>query len=172
MLTLLKVLQSLVRALNSDGTPGQVAAGLALGAALGLTPLVNLHNLIIVAAIALLNVSVPGALLGWLLAVPFGFALDPLFDGLGEVLLIDVGLLEPLWRVIGGTPVLALTNLTNSVTLGSLLAWMLLAFPLYLLARLGVGRYRATIYPRIAGWKVFKAMRASKLYTLYRILQP
>ena len=42
---LLKLLQSLVKALHSDGTPGQLAAGLALGSILGLTPLLNLHNL-------------------------------------------------------------------------------------------------------------------------------
>ena len=41
---LLKLIQSLIKALHSEGTPGQLAAGLALGAILGLTPLWNLHN--------------------------------------------------------------------------------------------------------------------------------
>jgi uncharacterized protein (DUF2062 family) len=44
MLTLLELLQSLVKTLHSDGTPTQIAAGVALGAALGLTPIANLHN--------------------------------------------------------------------------------------------------------------------------------
>jgi uncharacterized protein (DUF2062 family) len=38
MLALLKLIQSIIKTLHSDGTPGQVAAGMALGAALGLTP--------------------------------------------------------------------------------------------------------------------------------------
>ena len=62
MLTLLiKFIQSLVKSLHSEGTPGQVALGVALGACLGLTPLMTLHNLIIFAAIVLLNVSFAGA---------------------------------------------------------------------------------------------------------------
>jgi uncharacterized protein (DUF2062 family) len=44
MLTLLELLQSLVKTLDSEGTPTQIAAGVALGAALGLTPIANLHN--------------------------------------------------------------------------------------------------------------------------------
>ena len=72
----LKLVQSLVKALHSEGTPGQVAAGMALGSILGLTPLVNLHNLVVIALICVLNVSVPGAVLGWALATPLGFALD------------------------------------------------------------------------------------------------
>ena len=38
----------------------------ALGAALGLTPLVNVHNALIFALILVLNVSFGGAMLGWL----------------------------------------------------------------------------------------------------------
>ena len=63
MLMFLRLVQSLVRTLHSDGSPAQVAAGLTLGAALGLTPLLNPHNLIIVSAIFLLNVSFGGAVL-------------------------------------------------------------------------------------------------------------
>ena len=36
----IKFIQSLVKALNSEGTPGQIAAGIALGACFGLTPLI------------------------------------------------------------------------------------------------------------------------------------
>lgn len=172
MLTLVKIIQSLVKALNSDGTPGQVAAGFALGAALGLTPLLSLHNLVIVAAIALLNVSVPGAILGWLVTIPLGFLLDPAFDALGRVLLLDVPALEPVWVTVAGAPVLALTRLNNSVVLGSLVAWIALALPTFYAARLGVGRYRATLYPRVAQSRTFKAVKASKLYNLYRLFRP
>ena len=47
MLALLKLIQSLIKTLHSAGTPGQVAAGMALGSALGLTPLLSLHNLVV-----------------------------------------------------------------------------------------------------------------------------
>ena len=66
----LKLIQSLFKALHSEGTPGQLAAGLALGSILGLTPLWNLHNAVVFALIIVLNVSFAGAMLGWAVFVP------------------------------------------------------------------------------------------------------
>src|SRR4030067_487832 len=101
----LKLLQSLVKALHSEGTPGQVAAGIALGSVLGLTPLVNLHNLVVAGWILVLNVSVPRARLGWAPTVPLGFALDPAFDLVGRTLLMDTPALVPLWTTLANLPV-------------------------------------------------------------------
>jgi len=172
MLLLLRLLQQLVKALNSDGTPGQIAAGMALGAALGLTPLINLHNLIILAAIMVCNVSFPGAMLGWALAVPVGFVLDPLFDLVGRKLLLETPALTGLWAQLYNLPVVPFTNFNNTIVLGSLVSWVVLALPIYFLSRWGVGRYRATLYPRLAQSRVFKAVTASKLYNVYRMFRP
>ena len=92
----LKLLQSLVSALSSKGTPLQVAAGIALGACLGLTPIGNVHNAVVFLLALILNVSLAGFSLGWALFVPVGFALDPLFDAIGRGLLSAHGL-TPLW---------------------------------------------------------------------------
>ena len=51
VLLLLRLLQSFVKTLHSDGTPAQVAAGFALGASLGLTPVFTVHNAIVIAAL-------------------------------------------------------------------------------------------------------------------------
>jgi len=93
---LLKLLQSLIKALHSDGTPGQLAAGLVLGSILGLTPLLSLHNALVFALIIILNVSFPAAMVGWAIATPFGFILDPLFDAVGRALLLGV---TACWRL-------------------------------------------------------------------------
>lgn len=172
MLTLIKLIQSLVKALNSEGTPGQVAAGVALGAAFGLTPLLSLHNLVLVAVLFLFNVSLPGALLGWLVFVPVGFVLDPLFDRVGQWLLLGTSALHGFWTAVYNMPVLSLANLTNTIVLGSLLVWAMLALPVFFLARWGIGRYRATVYQRLRASKVFRAVTASKLYNVYRMFRP
>src|SRR5262245_5252424 len=101
----LKLLQAMIKALNSQGTPGQVAAGIAFGAALGLTPIASLHNLVIVLLVLVLNVSLAGFSLGWALFVPVGFLLDPLFDAIGNSLLGSPGL-TPLWTRLANTPVI------------------------------------------------------------------
>ena len=172
MLALIKLVQQLVKTLNSEGTPGQVAAGLALGSALGLTPLLNLHNLVILAAAMLLNVSFPGVMLGWALAIPAGFALDPLFDAIGRALLLGSPALVPLWTRLANTPVVPLTNFNNTIVLGSFLFWVVAAVPIYVLGRWGVARYRATLYPRLAQTKTFRAVTASKLYNVYKMFRP
>lgn len=172
MLAIVKLLQSLFKALNSEGTPGQVAAGIALGAALGLTPLLSLHNLLIVAAIALLNVSVPGALLGWLVFTPLAFAFDPAFDAVGRGLLLGVPALTPLWEWAANAPIVALARFNNSVVLGSLVVWIVAGLPIWALARIGVTQYRAHVYPVLARSKAFRTVQASKLYNVYKMFRP
>src|SRR3954469_18442577 len=148
MLGLLKLIQSIIKTLHSAGTPGQVAAGMALGSALGLTPLMNLHNLVIFSLLVLLNVSFGGGMLGWVLFVPVGFLLDPVFDKVGLGLL-TASSLRPLWTGWTNTPVLPYTNFNNTVVLGSFVSWLVLAVPIFFAARYGVSRYRATIGERV-----------------------
>ena len=138
MLALLKLIQSLIKTLHSDGTPGQVAAGMALGAALGLTPFMNVHNLVVFALILLLNVSFGGGMLGWALFVPLGFILDPVFHAIG-LSLLEAPSLRSLWTGWYNTPLMPYTNFNNSVVLGSVVAWLVLAVPIFFGARYGRG---------------------------------
>lgn len=171
MLALLKLLQSIITTLHSEGTPGQVAAGIALGSALGLTPLMNLHNLLIFSLIVLLNVSFGGGMLGWAMFVPVGFLLDPLFHALGLALLQSPAL-RPLWTDLYNTPLFPYTNFNNSIVLGSAVGWLLAAVPIFFAARYGVARYRATIGERVRRSRFYQAITASKLYNVYRLFRP
>jgi uncharacterized protein (TIGR03546 family) len=171
MLTLLKLIQSIIKTLHSEGTPGQVAAGIAIGSVLGLTPLFNIHNLIIFSLVVVLNVSFGGAMLGWALFVPVGFLLDPVFDAVGRELLLAPSL-RPLWTSITNTPVVPYTNFNNTVVLGSFVGWLVLAVPIFFAARYGVARYRATIGERVRRSRFYKAVTASQAYNLYRMFRP
>jgi uncharacterized protein (TIGR03546 family) len=171
MLGILKLLQSIIKALHSDGTPGQVAAGLALGSALGLTPLLNVHNLIVFALIVILNVSFGGGMLGWALFVPLGFILDPVFDSIGAHLL-QAPSLRPIWTELFNTPLVPYTNFNNTVVLGSVVGWLVLTLPIFFAARYGVARYRATIGERVRQSKFYKAVTASQIYNWYRLFRP
>jgi uncharacterized protein (TIGR03546 family) len=171
MFALLKLIQSLIKTLHSAGTPGQVAAGMALGSALGLTPLMNLHNLVIFSLLVLLNVSFGGGMLGWMLFVPIGFLFDPLFDSLGLQLLTAAGL-RPWWTDWTNTPILPFTNFNNTVVLGSFVAWLVLAVPIFFAARYGVAKYRATVGERVRQSRFYKALTASQAYNLYKMFRP
>ena len=172
MLTILKLLQSFIKTLHSDGTPTQIAAGIALGAVLGLTPLMNVHNAVIFALILVLNVSFGGALLGWAVFVPLGFMLDPAFDRIGHSLLMETPALTPMWTWAYNTPVVPYTNFNNTVVLGSFVSWLVLVLPVFLLARFGVVRYRATIGERVRQSRFYQMVTASKLYNVYSWFRP
>jgi uncharacterized protein (TIGR03546 family) len=171
MLALLKLIQSLIKTLHSAGTPGQVAAGMALGSALGLTPLMNVHNLVIFSLLVLLNVSFGGGMLGWMLFVPFGFLFDPVFDAIGSRLLAAPSL-RPLWTEWTNTPILPFTNFNNTIVLGSFVSWVVLAVPIFFAARYGVARYRATVGEKVRQSRFYKAITASQVYNVYKLFRP
>ena len=171
MLALLKLIQSIIKTLHSEGTPGQVAAGMALGAALGLTPLLNVHNLVVFSLIVMLNVSFGGGMLGWALFVPLGFILDPVFHAIGLGLLQATSL-RGLWTSMYNTPLVPYTNFNNTIVLGSVVGWLALAVPIFFASRWAVARYRATIGARVQQSKFYKAIMASKAYNIYRLFRP
>jgi uncharacterized protein (TIGR03546 family) len=172
VLALLKVVQSLVKELHSEGTPAQIATGAALGAALGLTPIANVHNVVIFALLLLLNVSFGAGMLAWALFVPVGFLLDPLFDRIGHVLLLEMPALRPLWTNWFNTPLVPYTNFNNTIVLGSVVAWLVLATPIWFAARFGVVRYRAKYGERVRQSRFFRAVTASQAYNVYRWFRP
>lgn len=171
MFALLKLIQSLFGALHSEGTEGQLAAGIVLGSFLGLTPLMNIHNAVIFAALMLLNVSFAGGMLGWALFVPIGFLLDPLFDWMGHGLLFAPGL-RGMWTSFYNMPIVPLTNFNNTVVLGSIVFAVLFAIPLFFATRWGVARYRVTVGERVRASKFYRALTASKMYNVYRMFRP
>ncbi|MEO8200333.1 MAG: TIGR03546 family protein [Gemmatimonadota bacterium] len=172
MLAILKLLQSLFKTLHSDGSPSQVAAGVALGACLGLTPLLNLHNLVVFALIVILNVSFGGGMLGWAIFTPIGFLLDPLFDRLGHLLLLDSPALRPLWLTWFNSPWVPYTNFNNTVVLGSFVSWVLLFVPILFLSRWALIRYRATLGERVRQSRFYQVVTASRAYNVYRWFRP
>ena len=171
MLALLKLIQSIIKTLHSDGTPGQVAAGMALGAALGLTPLMNVHNLLVFSLLVILNVSFGGGMLGWVLFVPLGFLLDPVFHAIG-LHLLEAPSLRALWTSMYNTPLVPYSNFNNTIVLGSVVGWLGLALPIFFASRWAVARYRATIGERVQRSKFYKAITASKAYNFYRLFRP
>lgn len=168
---ILKFLQSLIKALNSDGTPGQVAMGMAIGLAFGLTPLLSLHNVLVLAVAMLTTVSFPGVMLGWAIAVPLGFMLDPLFDRVGMALLTNDAL-TPLWVWVVNTPVVSLSKLNNTIVLGSLTVWLLALVPTFLVFRVLVVRYRAQVLARVQQLRVYQIIKASKFWQFYEMMRP
>ena len=155
MIAILKFLHSLAKTLHSEGTPGQIAGGIALGAALGLTPLMNLHNAIVVVALCVINVSFGAGLLGMAIFAPVGLPS-----------------LRPFFAWIDAQPVIAFSNLTNTVVLGSLVAWIVLFIPIFVLCRIAVIRYRVSLGDWFMKTRIYHALAATKVFDVYSWFRP
>ena len=142
---------------SRDYSVDQMAVGLTLGVALGLTPLVSLHNLVFLAAPIVLRLSLSTFLMAWICSIPVGFLLDPVFHRLGSALLSSESL-TPLWIQAANAPLVPLTGFNNTVTLGSLVFWFAAAVPLFLLGRRGIATYRSSLERLLAGVPVIGAI--------------
>ena len=64
-------------------------------------------------------------------------------------------------------PFMPLTNFNNTVVLGSVVAWLVLFVPIWLVATRAVVAYRATLGEKVRQTRVYQAVTASKAYNVY-----
>ena len=164
---IVKYLFKLLKSISSEAEPWQLAAGFVLGMVMGLTPLISLHNLIILAAILLLKVNIGMALLALSVCSGLAYLFDPFFDTVGyQVLTADS--LQSFWVMLYNQPAVALTNFYNTIVMGSLVLSVVLSLPVYVGVQQFVLYYRKSIHERIQKWKVVQVLKSSKLYSVYQ----
>jgi len=126
----LGALKSLLLAFHGGGEPRHLAAGFALGAALGLVPKGNLFAAGFFLLFFLFNVNKGMAFLSAAGFTAIAYAIDPVAHRLG-LLLLKAGALHGLWTALYGLPIVPLTRFNNTVVLGNLVLGVVLYFPLY-----------------------------------------
>jgi uncharacterized protein (TIGR03546 family) len=162
----LRLTKDLLLALHGGAESRHLAAGFALGAALGLVPKDNLLAAGFFLLFFLFNVDQSMALLSTLLFTAFGFGLDPVAHGIGWALL-KAAPLRGLWTWLYGLPIVPLTRFNNTVVLGNLVLGALLFFPLYYGSLKGFKLYDAHLRARIEASAVVRAIKQWQIYQLY-----
>jgi uncharacterized protein (TIGR03546 family) len=136
------------RAVTAQDTPGQIAAGFAMGMLLGLVPKGNLLaisiSLIIFASRANLGVAMVSALAFSILG-PF---CDPVTHRVGLALL-TWNALEPTWVNLYNLPLVPWTAFNNTVVLGSLALGLGLVYPAFYCVQRYCERRRARQAPAV-----------------------
>jgi uncharacterized protein (TIGR03546 family) len=163
----LKILGKFIKVLRSNASPNQIAWGFALGIFLGFTPLLTLHNLVIIFLIFILNVNVSAALFALVLCSFLALFLDPLFHTIGFGILVQIGFLESFWTILYNAPIAPLTRFNNTVVIGSFIFSLVMCLPSYLLFKGFVHRYRTSWNAKIQKWKIVKIIKGSKAIKLY-----
>ncbi len=162
----LKLIKKLFKALNADASPEEIAGGIVLGAIIGLTPLIALHNLLIFILIIILKVNISAAVFSSLLFGIIGYGVDPVAHIIGERLLLTEGL-NNLWTTLYNIPVIPLTKFNNTVVLGSIIISLVIMLPLFVFSKKFVVIYREKLQQKVQKFKIVKLFKASKLYKIY-----
>ncbi len=166
MTLLLKQFFSFLKLLNSDTGTNQIAAGIAAGFVLGMTPFFSLQSLLIFVMIFLFRVQVTAAFAAaFLFAFP-AYLLDPVFHSVG-VFVLEAPALQGLFTQMYNMPIVPLTRFNNSIVMGSGVVSLALLPVVMLVGRKLVLRYRATVVASFKNSKTFKAFKATAIYKWY-----
>lgn len=164
---MLKLLAKLLKVLNSDAEPGQISLALSLAMVAGLTPLLSLHNLLVLLLVLVLRANLSAFLLGLLFFTGVAYLLDPLFHALGLAVLTTSGL-QGLWTSLYNIALFRLENFNNSIVMGSLLFSLILFVPLFVVANLLIRKYRQYILAWVEKSRIMQFFKASRFYTIYK----
>lgn len=163
----LRLLKDLLLALHGGGEPRHLAAGFALGAALGLVPKGNLFAAVFFILFFAFNVDKGLALLASAVWTGVGYAIDPVAHGLGLALL-RAGALRGLWTALYDLPIAPLTRFNNSVVLGNVVIGALLYVPLYFGFLKALAYYDAHLRARVEALPLIKVFKGFDLFEKYK----
>lgn len=163
----LRLLKDLLLALHDGGEPRHLAAGFALGAALGLVPKGNLFAAVFFLLFFLFNVDKGMAFLTAGVFTAVGYAIDPLAHALGRFLL-TAGALRGLWTALYDLPIVPLTRFNNTVVLGNLIIGLLLYAPLYFGFLSALAHYDKHLRARVEAIPLIKAFKGFDLFEKYK----
>jgi uncharacterized protein (TIGR03546 family) len=166
---MIKLLAKLLRVLNSETDPGQISLGFSFAMIAGLTPLLSVHNLMILLLVCILRVNFAAFLLGLGMFTGIAYLMDPLFHLLGLAVLTAPSL-EGLWTSLYQSVWWRLEYFNNSIVMGSVVFSVGLFVPVLLLSNLLIRRYRKHILSWVQKTKVMQMFKASKLYETYQTL--
>ncbi len=138
---MIRAAYKLLQVISSETEPGQISLGFAFALIAGFTPLVSLHNLLVLFLILVLRVNLSAFFLGLAFFSGLAYLLDPVFHRVGLAAL-TAGPLEGLWTSLYNSTLWRLERFNNSIVMGSLIISMALFVPFYLLSNALILKYR------------------------------
>ncbi|MCF6194742.1 MAG: TIGR03546 family protein [Kangiellaceae bacterium] len=163
---MLTILVKLVKALNSEQSTGQLAIAVSLAIILGFTPLISLHNFIIILIALWFRVNLTLLIVSYPLFALIGYLLSSIFESTGLSLLQSESLI-PIWESFFNTLFGRWSNFYYSGVVGSFVVSLILAIIAYPLVKIMVHAYREKWLAKVEQYKLVKALKASRFWQLY-----
>lgn len=166
MTLILKQFFAFLKMLNSETGHNQIAAGIAAGFILGMTPMLSLQSFLVFLCIFFFRVQSGAAFLSAFFFAFAGWLLDPVFHMIGTHVL-EMPSLHGLFTTMYNVPLLPLTRFNNSIVMGSGVLTVLLSPIVFLISRALILKYRVTVVARFKQTKLWKGIQATNLYKWY-----
>jgi uncharacterized protein (TIGR03546 family) len=162
----LRLAKDLFAALHGGSDPRHLAAGFALGAALGLIPKGNLFAVVFFLLFFALRLNKSMALLAATFFTPLGWAADGPAHCIGLALL-QAPTLRGLWTALYDLPIVPLTRFNNTVVLGNLVLGAVFFIPLHLFFLRFVVWYQANLAAKVERLRLVQALKGMSWYRTY-----
>ena len=164
---MLTLLVKLLKVLNSEQSPRQIAAAISLAAIIGITPLLSLHNLVVIFAVLFFRVNLTLFLVFWPIFTLLGVVLSPLSESVG-LLLLQAGALISVWESFYNTLLGRWSNFYYAGVLGSLVIAVATALILYPVSQKLIVAYRHQWLDKLERFKIIKLLKTSRLWQMYQ----
>jgi uncharacterized protein (TIGR03546 family) len=166
MTFLFKQIFGFFKMLNSETGHNQLAAGIAAGFILGMTPMLSLQSFLVFLCIFFFRIQAGAAFLAAFFFAFAAYLLDPVFHIVGtEILAMPA--FHGLFTAMYNMPIVPLTRFNNTVVMGSGAITVALSPFVFFISRAMIVKYRATFVARFKQTKVWKAIQATSLYKWY-----
>lgn len=163
---MLDMIAKLIKVLNAEGNPTQISLGFAAGLIIGLTPLWSVHNLLLAFLVFLFRVNLSAFFLSWAFFSGIAYLADPAMDQLGATLLTSTAL-QDLWTTMYNQTIWRIAHFNNTLTLGSLVAAVVIAVPMVFVSNFLIKNYRLHILAWVRKTRIAQFLKASRLYRVY-----
>ena len=163
---MLKKIIKLLKTLNGNSHPGEIAHAICLALLLGLIPKNNALFYVVTVFCLFMRINKITFVLMTTVFSLLGHLIDPFLDNLGWWIL-NLNFLKPVFSSLLEVPFLGFTRFNNTIVAGALITGIVLYIPLYWISRLIIWFLRAKIIPLVRKSKLILAL--SKLPFIKKI---
>ncbi|MCR5188416.1 MAG: TIGR03546 family protein [Treponema sp.] len=164
---MLKKIIGLLKALNGNSHPGEIAHAICLALVLGLIPKNNALFYIVTVFCLFIRINKIAFVLMTTVFSLLGHLIDPMLDTIGWWFL-NLEFLKPAFSAMLEIPFVGFTHFNNTIVAGAIVTGLVLYIPLYWLSRLLIWGLRAKLIPILRKTKLLMAI--SKIPLIQKIM--
>lgn len=167
---MITLIAKLLKILNSDDKPAQIALAVVFASIMGLTPLLSPHNILLLLLVLVIRVNLSMFLTNLGLFTLIAYLFDPLSNSLG-LWLLQAETLQGLWTHLYQSSLWRLLAYNNTLILGSLTLSLLLSPLVFIATQWLITHYRQRLMVWIQKTRLALWLKSSRLFSAYQTLQ-